>query len=58
MSVSHASLDSDLKGVDLVKAEAIAICKNVKMWTGFLCIMALSSITGRNILTFYPDFGL
>ena len=57
MSVSHASLDSDLKGVDLVKAEAIAICKNVKMCSGFLCIMALSFITGRNILTFYPDFG-
>ena len=27
MSVSHASLDSDLKGVDLVKNEAIAISR-------------------------------
>ena len=57
MSVSHASVDSGLQGTDLVKVEAVCICKSFKKWSGFISILSLSSVISRRISTYYPDFG-
>ena len=48
--------DSNLQGDELVKKEAILNVEN-SSWAGFLCILALSSITRSNINSFYPDTG-
>ena len=58
MSVSHSSVDTDMKGEDLVRSEAISNCKHKHMWSGFLCLFALSSVTDRTIVSYYPDFGV
>ena len=57
VSVCHDSIDSGLMGVELIKAEAVSICKYLKKWSGFLAILSLSSVINRNIVTYYPDFG-
>ena len=54
MSVSQKSIDSNKKLSDLVKEEAINICKN-KIWLSFLCILALASGTSHKINCYYPD---
>ena len=51
MSVSFEALDSNLQGDELVKKEAIFNVEN-SQWAGFLCILALSSITRSNINSF------
>ena len=56
MSVSQKSIDSNKKLSDLVKEEAINICEN-KIWSSFLCILALASVTSRKINCYYPDIG-
>ena len=55
--VSDASINMDLVSENLVQHEAISNC-NAKSWSSFLCILALSSVIGRNIHSVYPDFGL
>ena len=54
--VSDNSFNTGKIATDLIKLEAILNCKN-KSWSGFLCVLALSSVIGRNINTFYPDCG-
>ena len=54
--VSQKSIDSNKKLSDLVKEEAINICEN-KIWSSFLCILALASVTSRKINCYYPDIG-
>ena len=56
LSVSHRAFDSSLSGRELVKVEAILNCHD-KTWSSFLCILGLASVTNRNILSYYPDFG-
>ena len=56
LSVSFESLDTGSVKFDLVKQEAISNC-NAGKWSSFLCIMGLSSILQRNIITYYPDCG-
>ena len=54
--VSNDSFDVCKVATDMIKQEAILNCKN-KTWSGFLCVLALSSVIGRNINSFYPDCG-
>ena len=56
LSVSFESLDTGSIEFDLVKQEAISNC-NAGKWSSFLCIMGLSSVLQRNIITYYPDCG-
>ena len=56
MSVSQKSIDSNKKLSDLVKEEALNICGN-KIWSSFLCILALASVISRKINFCYPDLG-
>ena len=56
MTVSQKSIESNKKLSDLVKEEAINICEN-KIWSSFLCILALASVTSRKINCCYPDIG-
>ena len=46
LSVSFGSLDQDVTGEDLVKAEATLNCSD-KTWASFLCILGLSSVLNR-----------
>ena len=52
MSVSQKSIDSNKKLSDLVKEEAINICEN-KIWSSFLCILALASVRSRKINCYF-----
>ena len=54
MSVSQKSIDSNKKLSDLVKEEAINICDN-KIWSSFLCILTLASMTSSKINCYYHD---
>ena len=54
MTVSQKSIESNKKLSDLVKEEAINICEN-KVWSSFLCILALASVTSRKTNCYYPD---
>ena len=54
--VSDYSQGTNLKGTDLVKAEAIHN-SNPNVYSSFLCICALSTVVRRKITTFYPDQG-
>ena len=56
MSVSDLTLKSGLKGEDLVKKEAISMCRN-NIWASFLCVLALSSVLQHKISLHYPEFG-
>ena len=58
MSLSYQALDScsGLSGDQLVRQEAILNCHD-KKWSSFLCILALASVTNRNIFCYYPDCG-
>ena len=55
MCVSFEAIDTNLSLDELVKAEAIFNCED-KKWCGFLCLLALSTVTCRNIFSHYPDF--
>lgn len=57
-SVSDSAFNTDLRGEDLVRAEAVHICESFRGWSAFLSILALSSVVGKSILCYYPDFGL
>ena len=54
MSVSQKSIGSNKKLSDLVKEEAINICDN-KIWSSFLCILTLASMTSSKINCYYHD---
>ena len=56
LSVYFESLDTGSIKHGLVRQEAISNC-NAGKWPSFLCIMGLSSVLQRNIITYYPDFG-
>ena len=56
MFVPFHVVDSGLQGDDLIIMEAISNSQD-KRWSGFLCILALSSVISRNIISFYPSFG-
>ena len=49
-------INSNKKLSDLVKEESINICEN-KIWSSFLCILALASVTFSKINYHYPDIG-
>ena len=56
ISVSDTALLTNCKSDELVRQEAIhSCCKN--RWSSFLSILALSTVVGRSITTFYPDIG-
>ena len=56
MCVPFHVVNSGLQGDDLIIIEAISNSQD-KHWSGFLCILALSSVISRNIIYFYPSFG-
>ena len=56
MPVSQKSIDSNKKLSDLVKEEAINFFEN-KMWSSFLCILVLASVTSRKINCYCHDIG-
>ena len=56
MSVSQKSIDSNKKLSDLVKEEATNIREN-NIWSSFLCILALASVTSRKLNCYYPNIG-
>ena len=58
MAVSHTALDTNLSKDKLIQFEALVNCRNPDQWTGFLCILAASSIISWKIHCYYPDFGL
>ena len=58
VSVSSSAFDTGLRNEDLVKAEAVHNCKYLNKWSGFLSILALSSVTNMEICSHYPDCGL
>ncbi|XP_066925711.1 nuclear pore complex protein DDB_G0274915-like isoform X2 [Clytia hemisphaerica] len=55
--VSDFSQGTNLKGSALIKAEAKHNSSS-NVFSSFLCICALSTVTRRKIITFYPDQGL
>ena len=56
-SISHSSLDTGQIKSDLVKSEAKGLFLLPKKWSGFLSILALSSVLKHTIFTYYPDSG-
>lgn len=56
MSIKNATIDSDLKNEAAVRYEALLNCKD-KEWSSFLCILALSTVVCRKIVTLFPDCG-
>ena len=55
LSVSHSALDSGKTKIELVKEEALNICSPFK-WSGFLCVLALSSVCLRFVHFYYKDY--
>ena len=55
MSVFFEAIDTNLSLGGLIRAEAIANCED-KKWCRFICLLALSTVTCRNIFSHYPDF--
>ena len=55
--IPDAPFETVLTSEVLVQHEAFYNCHD-RHWPKLLYILALSSIIGRNIHTFYPDFGL
>ena len=54
MPVSVESLDMGFTGNSLVRAKAISKCKD-KKWFSFVCVLALSSVVNRNIISEYKE---
>ncbi|XP_046850102.1 uncharacterized protein LOC124443666 [Xenia sp. Carnegie-2017] len=57
MSVSFEAIDSArsvFSVAELVRAEAVLNAKDMA-WTGFVCLLALSSVTSCSIFSYYPD---
>ena len=57
-SLSKSSVDSGLKNEDAVKFEATSMLTTINKWSGFLSLLALSSVLGLKIFSYYPDSGL
>ena len=55
MCVPFHVVDSGLQGDDLIIMDSISNSQD-KCWSGFLCILALSSVISRNIISFCPSF--
>ena len=59
-SVTHKtcddSNDKSLSTEQLIKNEALLICKD-KVWSPFICVLALSSVLKQRVKLHYPDFG-
>ena len=55
LSVSHGALDSAKTKIELVKEEALNICSPLK-WSGFLCVLALSSVCLCFVHCYYKSY--
>ena len=58
-SIYEIAVSSKATGVsleELVKSEALRSCKPGE-WGSFMCLLALSSVTKRNIFSVYPSIG-
>ena len=55
LSVSHSALDSGKTKMELVKEEALNICSPFK-WSGFLCVLALSSVCLCFVHCYYKSY--
>ena len=55
LSVSHGALDSGKRKMELVKEEALNICIPFK-WSGFFCVVALSSVCLCFVYCFYKSY--
>nr|XP_047145808.1 zinc finger MYM-type protein 1-like [Hydra vulgaris]XP_047145866.1 zinc finger MYM-type protein 1-like [Hydra vulgaris] len=56
VSVSTHSIDSGKLKDDLVKEEAFHMCKDF-VWSGFLCVLALSTVCSTRVQCYYRTIG-
>ena len=56
ISVSHNALDTNKTKAELVQREALNICSAYR-WCGFLCVLALSSVSLSTVQCYYKSFG-
>ena len=56
ISVSHNALDTNKTNRELVQREALNICSAYK-WCGFLCALALSSVSLSTVQCYYKSSG-
>ena len=54
LSVSHGAVDSGKTKMELVKEEAANICSPFK-WSGFFCVLVLSSVCLCLVLCYYKS---
>ena len=55
MPISFEAINTSLSLCELFRAEAIANCED-KKWCRFICLLAFSTVTCRNIFSHNPDF--
>ena len=55
-SVSHNALDTNETKGELVQREAYSICSECR-WCGFLCVLALSSVSLSTVQCYYKKSG-
>ena len=58
MIVSHEALDTGCISTNLIRKQAIFNCESLNRWASFIHFLSLSSVIGRTIHTYYPDFRL
>ena len=56
ISVSHNALDTNKTKGELVQREALNICSAYR-WCGFLCVLALSSVSLSTVQCYYKNSG-
>ena len=56
ISVSHNALDTNKTKGELVQREALNICSAYR-WCGFLCVLALSSVSLSTVQCYYKALG-
>ena len=56
MSLKNSTIDSDLKGEEAGRFDALSNCKD-REWSSFLCILGLSSVVKKKIFSHFPDCG-
>ena len=56
ISVFHNALDTDKTKAKFAQREALNICSAYR-WFGFLCVLALSSVSLSTVQCYYKSFG-
>ncbi|XP_057307823.1 zinc finger MYM-type protein 1-like isoform X2 [Hydractinia symbiolongicarpus] len=56
MSMSFSATETGVTPIDFVRNEAVLNCTN-QTWCSLLCMFALSTVTSKNIFSYFPDCG-